>query len=100
MQFYYRAYLTYKDKCSMNLRYRNMGTSVATLRGAPQKRSTPEVKDKWRTIPLGRNPTVRRALLAAELVLIPEEDRRSKIFPRVINSKNSGRPNHPPLTVK
>jgi hypothetical protein len=27
-------------------------------------------------------------------------NRRSESFPRVINSKNSGRPNHPPSTVK
>jgi hypothetical protein len=63
----------------MNLRYRNMVISVATLRGAPRKRSIPEVKDKWRTIPLGRKLAVRRDLLAAELVLIPEEERRRKL---------------------
>jgi hypothetical protein len=100
MQFYHRAYLTYKDKCSMNLRYRNMVISVATPRGEPRKRSILEVKDKRQTIPLGRKLAVRKALLAAELVLIPEEDRRSESFPRIINSKNSGRPNHPPSTVK
>jgi hypothetical protein len=62
--------------------------------------STPEVKDKRQTIPLGRKLVFRRALLAAELVLIPEEDRRRERFPRVINLKNSGRPNHPLSIVK
>jgi hypothetical protein len=62
--------------------------------------SIPEVKDQRWTIPLGRNLAVRRALLAAELVLILEENRRSESFPRVINSNNSGRKNHPPSMVK
>ena len=100
MQFYYRAYPTYKDKCSMNLQYRNMVISMATLKGAPRKRSIPEVKDKRWTIPLGRKMAVRRALLAAKLILIPQEDRRSESFPRVINSKNSRRQNHPPSMMK
>ena len=80
MQFYCRAYLTYKGNCNMNLRHRNMVISVATLRGAPRKRSILEVKDKRRMIPLGRKLAVRRALLAAELVLIPKEDRIREIF--------------------
>jgi len=84
----------------MNLRHRNMVISMATPRGEPRKRSIPEVKDKRRTIPLGRKLAVWRTLLAAELVLIPEEDRRSESFPRVINLKNSGMPNHPPSTMK
>jgi hypothetical protein len=84
----------------MNLRYRDMVISVATLRGVPRKRSIPEVKDKWQTITLGRKLAVQSALLVAELVLIPKEDRRRESFPRVINSKNSGRPNHPPSTMK
>ena len=100
MQFYYRAYLTYKDKCSMNPRYRNMVISVATLSGAPQKRSIPEVKDKRRMIPLRRKLAIRRALLAAEPVPIPERNSRRKSIPKVENSKNSENPNHPPSTVK
>jgi hypothetical protein len=39
------------DKCNMNLICRNMVVSVAILRGAPQERSTPEVKDHCQTIP-------------------------------------------------
>jgi hypothetical protein len=89
MQFYCRDYSTYKYKCNMNLRYRDMVISVATLRGVPRKRSILEVKDKWQTITLGRKLAVQSAPLAAELVLIPKEDRRSERFPRVINSKNS-----------
>jgi hypothetical protein len=49
----------------MNLKLRNRVISVATLRGAPQKMSTPEIKDKWRTIPLRRKKAIQRALLAA-----------------------------------
>jgi hypothetical protein len=56
-------------------------------------------QSRW-TIPLGRKLAVQRDLLEAELVPIPKEDRRSEIFPRVINSKNSGSPNHPPSMVK
>jgi hypothetical protein len=84
----------------MNLKLRNMVISVATLRGAPRKRSTPEVEDKRRMIPLRRKLAIQRALLAAEPVPIPEENRRSKSLPKAEDSKNSERPNHPPLTVK
>jgi hypothetical protein len=66
----------------MNLRYRNMVISMATLRGEPQKRSIPEVKDKRWTIPLERKLAVRRTLLAAELVLILKEDRRRQKLPK------------------
>jgi hypothetical protein len=100
MQFYYRVYPIYKDKCSMNLKLKNMVISVVTLRGSARKRSTPEVKDKCRMIPLRRNLAIKRALLAAEPVPIPERNRRSKSLPKVKNSKNSERPNHPPLMVK
>jgi hypothetical protein len=84
----------------MNLKLRNMVISVATLRVAPRKRSTPEVKDKRRIIRLRRKLAIQRALLAAKLVPIPEENRRSKSLPKVENLKNSERPNHPPSTVK
>jgi hypothetical protein len=84
----------------MNLKLRNMVISVVTLRGAPRKRSTPEVKDKHRMIPLRRKLAIRRALLVVEPVPIPERNRRSKILPKVKNLKNSEKPNHPPLTVK
>ena len=100
MQSYCRAYPTYKDNCNMNLRYRNMVMSVATLKGAPRERSTPEIRDKLQTIPLERKLATQRDLLAAELVLIPEENERSRNFPRVIILKSSRRPNHPPSTVK
>jgi hypothetical protein len=84
----------------MNLKLGNMVISVATLRGAPRKRSTPVVKDKHRIIPLRRKLAIQRDLLAAEPVPIPEENRRSKSLPKVENSKNSKRPNHPPSTMK
>ena len=84
----------------MNLRYKNSVMLVATLRGAPQERSTPEIRDKGQMIPLGRKLATRRDLLVAELVLIPEENERSKSFPRVIISKSSRRTNHPPSTMK
>ena len=84
----------------MNWKLRNMVISVVTLRGAPQKSFTPEVKDKRRMIPLRRKLVIQRALLAAELVLIPEEDIRSESFTRVINSKNSENQNRPPSMVK
>jgi hypothetical protein len=86
--------------CNMNLRHINEVMLVATLRGAPRERSTPEIRDKHRTILLERKLATWRDLLAAELVLIPEENERSRNFPRVIISKNSRRPNHPPSTVK
>jgi hypothetical protein len=84
----------------MNLRYKNMVLSVATLRGAPRERSTPEIRDKRRMIPLERKLATRRDLLAAELALIPEENEGSENFPRIIISKSSRRPNHPPSMVK
>jgi hypothetical protein len=73
---------------------------VATLGGAPQERSTPEIRDKRQTIPLERKLATRRDLLVAELVLILEENGRSEIIPKIIISKNSRRPNHPLSTVK
>jgi hypothetical protein len=84
----------------MNLRYRNMVMSVATLRGSPRERSTPEIRDKRQMIPLERKLATQRDLLATKLVLIPEENERSRNFSRVIISKSSRRPNHPPSTVK
>ena len=96
MQFYYRAYPTYNDKCSMNPRCRNMVISVAILRGAPQGRSTPEVKDQCQMIPLRRKMAIQKALPAAGLVPTLKRNRRSKRLLRVINLRNSGRPNLPP----
>jgi hypothetical protein len=84
----------------MNLKLRNRVISVATLRGAPRKRSTPEVKDKRRMIPLRRKRAIRRDILATEPVLIPEGNRRSKIIPKAMNLKNSENLNHPPSTMK
>jgi hypothetical protein len=99
-QFYCRVYPIYKDKCSMNLKLRNRVISVATLKGSPRKSSTPEVKDKRRMIPLRRKRAIRRALLVAKPVPIPEGNRRRKSLLKVVNSKNSENPNHPPSTVK
>jgi hypothetical protein len=90
-------FLGEKKKKAENLLCRS---GYVTLRGAPRKRSTPEVKDKRRTIPLRRKQAIRRALLAAEPVPIPEGNRRSKSLPKVVNSKNSENPNHPPSMVK
>ena len=100
MQIYCRAYLTYSDKCSMNLRCRNMVISVAILRGAPQERSTPEVKDQFQMIPLRRKLVIQKALPAAGPVPILVENRRGKRLPRVTNLRNSGRPNLPPSMVR
>jgi hypothetical protein len=84
----------------MNLKLKNMVIIVVRQRGAPRKRSAPEVKEKCRMIPLRRKLAIQRDLLATELVPIPERDRRSKILPKVENLKNSENPNHPPSTVK
>jgi hypothetical protein len=84
----------------MNLKLRNMAISVATLRGAPRKRSTPEVKDQCRVIPMRRKPTIQKALLVAEPVPILKENKRNKSLPKVETLKNSERPNYPPSTVK
>jgi hypothetical protein len=84
----------------MDLRHRNMVMLVAKLKEAPRERSTPEIRDKHRTILLERKMATRRDLLVAELVLIPEENERSRNFPRVIISKSSRRPNHLPSMVK
>jgi hypothetical protein len=84
----------------MNLKLRNMVISVAALRGAPRKRSTPEVEDKRQMIPLRRKLAIQRALLAIEPVPIPKGNKRRKSLPKVINLKNSENPNHPPSTVK
>jgi hypothetical protein len=77
-----------------------MVISVAILRGAPQERSTPKVKDQYQTIPLRRKLVIQKALPVAGLVPILEENRRSKRLPRVINLRNSERPNLPPSTVR
>jgi hypothetical protein len=51
-------------------------------------------------IPLERKQATWRDILAAGLVPIPEENERSGSIPRAITSKNSGRSNHPLLTMK
>jgi hypothetical protein len=84
----------------MNPRCRNMVIAVAILRGAPQERSTPEVKDQCQTIPQRRKLAIQKALPAARPVPILEENRRSKRLPRVINLRNSKRPNLPPSMVR
>jgi hypothetical protein len=73
----------------MNPRCRNMVVSVAILRGAPQGRSTPEIKDQFQTTPLRRKLAIQKALPTAGLVPILKENRRSKRLPRVINLRNS-----------
>jgi hypothetical protein len=73
---------------------------MATLGIAPQESSTPEIRDKHQMTPLERKLATRRDLLVAELVIIPEENGRSKSLPKVTISKNSRRPNHPLSTVK
>ena len=84
MQFYYRAYPTYNDKCNMNLGCRMVVMSVATLKEAHPERSTLEVKDQCQMIPLRRKLVIQRALPAAEPVPILEENKRNKRLPRVI----------------
>jgi len=73
---------------------------VATLGRAPRERSTPEIRDKRRTIPLERKLVTQRDLLVEKLVLIPEENGRSESIPKDIILKNSRRLNHPLSTVK
>jgi hypothetical protein len=73
---------------------------VATLGGATRERSTPEIRDKRQMISLERKLVTWRDLLVAELVLIPEENERSEIIPKIIISKNSRRPNHSLSMVK
>jgi hypothetical protein len=73
---------------------------VAKLGRAPRERSTPEIRDKRRMIPLERKLATQRDLLVEELVLIPEGNERRESIPKVIISKNSRRPNHPLSTVK
>jgi hypothetical protein len=77
-----------------------MVMSVAILREAHQERSTPEVKDQCQMIPLRRKLVIQKALPAVGPVPILVENRRSKKLPRVINLRNSRRPNFPPLTVR
>jgi hypothetical protein len=84
----------------MNLRCKIMVVSVAILRGACQERSTPEVKDQCQTIPLRRKLTIQKDLPAVGPVPILEENKRSKRLPRVINLRNSERPNLPPSMVR
>jgi hypothetical protein len=100
MQFYCRAYLTYNEKCSMNLRCKIMVVSVATLREAHLERSTPEVKDQCQTIRLRRYSVIQEVLLVAGPVPILAENRRSKRLLRVTNLRNLKRPNLPPSTVR
>jgi hypothetical protein len=84
----------------MNLRCRIMVVSMAILREAHQERSTPWVKDQCQTIPQRRKLAIQKALPIAGPVPILEENRRSKRLPRVINWRNSKRPNLPPSTVR
>ena len=100
MQFYCRAYLTYSDKYSMNLRCRIMVVLVVTLREAHLERSTPDVKDQCQTIPLRRKLAIQKALPTAGPVPILEENKRGKRLMRVINLRNSERTNLPPSTVR
>jgi hypothetical protein len=73
---------------------------VATLGRAPRESSTPEIRDKRLTIPLKRKLVIQRNLLIAELVLVPEENGRIEMIPKIIISKNSRRRNHPLSIVK
>jgi hypothetical protein len=73
---------------------------VVTLGEAHPERSTPEVKDQCQMIPLRRKMAIQKALPAAGPVPILKRNRRSKRLLRVINLRNSGRPNLPPLTMR
>jgi hypothetical protein len=77
-----------------------MVVSVAILRGAPQERSTLEVKDQCHTIPQRRKLAIQKAPPAAGPVPILKENKRRKRLPRVINFRNSESPNLPPSTVR
>jgi hypothetical protein len=84
----------------MNPRYKNMVISVAILRGEPQGRSNPKVKDQCQMIPLRRTLAIHKALPVARPIPILEENRRSTRLPRVINLRNPERPNLPPSMVR
>jgi hypothetical protein len=77
-----------------------MVISVVILREAHQERSTPEVKDQFQTIPLRRKLVIQKALPIVGPVPILKRNRRSKRFLRVINLRNSKRPNLPPLMAR
>ena len=77
-----------------------MVVSVAILREAHQERSTPKVKDQCQMIPLRSKLAIQKALPAAGPVPILEENKRNKRLPRVINLRNSERPNLPPSTAR
>jgi hypothetical protein len=59
-----------------------------------------EVKDQCQTIPLRRKLVIQKALPAIGPVPILKENRRSTRLPRVINLRNSERPNLPPSMVR
>jgi hypothetical protein len=84
----------------MNPKLGNRVMSVATLRGEPRKRSTPEVRDQCRVIPLRRKLAFQKSFPVVEPVPILEENRRRKRLPGVINLRNLERPNHPPSVVR
>jgi hypothetical protein len=73
---------------------------VVALGGVPQERSNLEIGDKCQTNPLERKLATQRDLLVVELVHILKENGRNKSIPKVIISKNSGRPNHPLSIVR
>jgi hypothetical protein len=60
----------------------------------------PRGKGPVPVIPLRRKLAIQKALPAAGPVPILEENKRSKRLPRVINLRNSERPNLPPSTVR
>jgi hypothetical protein len=77
-----------------------MVVSMATLREAHPERSTLEVKDQCQTIQLRRKLVIQKALPAARPIPILAENRRRKRLLRVINLRNSGRPNLPLSTTR
>jgi hypothetical protein len=77
-----------------------MVVSVAILREAHQENSISEVNDQFQMIPLRRKLAIQKALPVAGPIPIPKRNRRNKRLPRVINLRNSERPNLPPSTVR
>jgi hypothetical protein len=73
---------------------------VAALGGVPRERSNLETGDKHQMNPLERKLVTQRDILVVELVHILKENGRNESIPKVIISKNLGRPNQPLWMVR
>jgi hypothetical protein len=78
----------------------NRGRVSGHTERSTSRKVHPEVRDQYQTIPLRRKMVIQKALPAAGPVPILKRNRRSKRLPRVINLRNSKRPNLPPSTAR